>query len=81
MIIWNLTAIKVVQAKEKGFIYDLQTKPFSLFDKRDFFSALLSRRGVFDVGSLHFNMLIFNELQRGHYKRSEGNEKTLNQKP
>jgi len=40
-----LTAIKVVQAKEKGFIYDLQTKPFSLFDKRDFFSALLDRRG------------------------------------
>jgi hypothetical protein len=40
-----LTAIKEVQAKEKGFIYDLQTKPFSLFDKRDFFSALLDRRG------------------------------------
>jgi hypothetical protein len=40
-----LTAIKVVQAKEKGFIYDLQTKPFSLFDKRYFFSALLDRRG------------------------------------
>jgi hypothetical protein len=40
-----LSAIKVVQAKEKGFIYDLQTKPFSLFDKRDFFSALLDRRG------------------------------------
>jgi hypothetical protein len=37
-----LSAIKVVQAKEKGFIYDLQTKPFSLFDKGDFFSALLS---------------------------------------
>jgi hypothetical protein len=46
LIIWNLTAIKVVQAKEKGFIYDLQTKPFSLFDKRDFFSALLDRRGA-----------------------------------
>jgi hypothetical protein len=40
-----LTAIKEVQAKEKGFIYDLQTKPFSLFDKRDFFSGLLDRRG------------------------------------
>ena len=46
MIIRNLTAIKEVQAKEKGFIYDLQTKPFSLFDKRDFFSALLDRRGA-----------------------------------
>ena len=31
-----------------------------------------SGRGVFDVGSLHFNILIFNELQRRHYKRSEG---------
>jgi hypothetical protein len=41
-----LSAIKVVQAKEKGFIYDLQTKPFSLFDKGDFFSALLDRRGA-----------------------------------
>ncbi len=47
MIIWNLTAIKVVQAKEKGFIYDLQTKPFSLFDKRDFFSALPNGGGDF----------------------------------
>jgi hypothetical protein len=33
---------------------------------------LLSRRGVFDVGSLHFKTMIFNELQRRHYKRSEG---------
>jgi len=24
------------------------------------------------VGRLHFNMQIFNELQRHHYKRSEG---------
>jgi hypothetical protein len=24
------------------------------------------------VGSLHFNMLIFNELQRSHYKLTEG---------
>jgi hypothetical protein len=32
----------------------------------------VSGRGVFDGGSLHFNMLIFNELQRRHYKRSEG---------
>jgi hypothetical protein len=37
----------VVQAKEKGFIYDLKTKPFLLFEKRDFFSALLDRRGNF----------------------------------
>ncbi len=46
MIIRNLTAIKEVQAKEKGFIYDLQTKPFSLFDKRDFFSGLIKYIGV-----------------------------------
>ena len=32
----------------------------------------LSRRGFFDGKNLHFNMLIFNELQRRHYKRSEG---------
>jgi hypothetical protein len=41
-----LSAIKVVQAKGKGFIYDLQTKPFALFDKRDFFSGLPARRGA-----------------------------------
>ena len=33
---------------------------------------LLDRRGVFAGESLYFNMLIFNELQRRHYKRSEG---------
>ena len=32
----------------------------------------VSGRGVFVGESLHFNMLIFNELQRRHYKRSEG---------
>jgi hypothetical protein len=31
-----------------------------------------SGRGVFVGESLHFNMLIFNELKRRHYKRSEG---------
>ena len=31
----------------------------------------VSGRGVFDEGSLHFNMLIFSELQIRHYKRSE----------
>ena len=35
----------MVQAKGKGFIYDLQTKPFSLFEKRDFFSALPVQEG------------------------------------
>ena len=35
-------------------------------------APLLSRRGVFDGGNLHFNILTFNELQRHFYKRNIG---------
>ena len=75
MIVRNLSAIKVIQAKEKGFIYDLQTKPFSLFDKRDFFSALLDRRGAETDERSEFGSAgwwISDRQEPFHPERSEG---------